>query len=551
MNNFSFSILKQNHKNFVSLIIKFKFMIKKIVSIAFLLFVVASGSFCQTGKYWIFLKDKKDVTFDPYSYFDQKTIAKRIANSIPLIDSTDFPLNENYENTVITLVDSVTHCSRWFNAMAVYATPEEIEKIISLPFVTSVEPMIMECYAAGLNTSDWDTTMNSTEIEVLEKQIKAMGGDLFENAGIDGKGIRIAIFDGGFPTVDTSPVFEHIRKDGRIIKTWDFTRNKEYVYTAISHGTSVMSCIAGIVNGKKIGLATGAEFLLARTEVRSEPFSEEENWLAAVEWADKNGADIINSSLGYTYHRYFPNQMDGKTSLVARAGNLAAKKGMLVVNAAGNDGDNDWEVVGTPADADSVLSVGGIDPWTNYHISFSSFGPTTDNRMKPNVCALAHVTAAGKGGMASMDGTSFASPLVAGFAACAWQMTKSLSNMQLFSEIQKSANLYPYFDYAHGYGVPQASYFADTTISYNEQTFSFSDSDDGTIYVKINSGFLDDDKSDGNLLYYNIQKSDGVLLEYNILNVYQENVFSIIKSDYPKESKLNVHYKGYTDSYQL
>ncbi|MFH0866454.1 MAG: S8 family serine peptidase, partial [Bacteroidota bacterium] len=353
-------------------------------------------------------------------------------------------------------------------------------------------------------------------------------------------------------TVDTSPVFEHIRKDGRIIKTWDFTRNKEFVYTSISHGTSVMSCIAGIVNGKKIGLATGADFLLARTEVRSEPFSEEENWLAAVEWADKNGADIINSSLGYTYHRYFPDQMDGKKSLVARAGNLAAKKGILVVNAAGNDGDNSWEVIGTPADADSVLSVGGIDPWTNYHISFSSFGPTTDDRMKPNVCALAHVTAAGKNGMASMDGTSFASPLVAGFAACAWQTAKNLSSMQLFTEIQKSAELYPYFDYAHGYGVPQASYFADTAISFKEQTFSFSEDKDGNIEVKINAGFLDNDKySDKNLLYYNIQKSDGVLLEYNVLNVYQENVFSVKKSDYAKGSKLNVHYKGYTDSYQF
>jgi serine protease AprX len=526
-------------------------MIKKTF-FCVLFFCFAAAVFSQNNKYWIFLKDKKNVTFDPYSYFDQKAIERRIINNISLFDSTDFPLNDTYLKTVSESVDSVSNCSRWFNAMAVYASSDEIEKVKDLPFVLSVEPMIMQCYVASENVNEWDTTMNTEELEVLEKQLNVMGGDLFEKAGIDGKGIRIAIFDGGFPTVDTNPVFEHIRKDGRIIKTWDFTKNRENVYLAISHGTSVMSCIAGIVNGKKIGLATGAEFLLARTEVRSEPFSEEENWLAAVEWADKNGADIINSSLGYTYHRYFNNQMDGKTSLVARAGNLAAKKGILVVNAAGNDGDNDWEFVGTPADADSVLSVGGIDPWTNYHISFSSFGPTSDGRMKPNVCAVAHVTAASKDGMASMDGTSFASPLTAGFAACAWQIAKDMTNMQLFAEIEKSGSLYPYFDYAHGYGIPQASYFTDTTISYNEQTFSFYDMDDGNVEVKIHPGFLDTDKdTEGAMLYYNIQESDGKLKEYNVLSVYQEKVLSLKKSDFTKGCKLNVYYKGYTDSYSF
>lgn len=509
-------------------------------------------TFCQSGKYWVFLKDKKNVSFDPYSYFDQKTISKRIAYNIPLVDSTDFPLNDEYVKSVTSLVDSVSFCSRWFNTIAVYATHEEIEKVKLLSFVVSIDPMVTECYTAEKSGSEWDTVMSTEQLEVLEKQINIMGGDEFEKAGIDGKGIRIAIFDGGFPTVDVNPVFEHIRKDGRIIKTWDFTRNKESVYNGVSHGTSVMSCIAGIVNGKNIGLATGAEFLLAKTEVRSEPFSEEENWLAAVEWADKNGADVINSSLGYTFHRYFPDQMDGKTSLVSKAGNLAAKKGMLVVNAAGNDGDNDWGVVGTPADADSVLAIGGVDPWTNYHIKYSSFGPTYLDKMKPNVCAVAHVTAASKNGMSSMDGTSFASPLVAGFAACAWQIAQSLSNMQLFDEIQKSGNLYPYFDYAHGYGVPQASYFVDTSIIFREQTFKFSESEDGIVEVKINLGFLDSDKnSEENFLYYNIQESDGVLKEYNVLNVYQENVFSINKSDYPKGSRINVHYKGYTDSYQF
>ena len=514
----------------------------------FLLLLFTFSAMAQTGKYWVFLKNKKNVTFDPYSYFDKKTIERRIAYNIPLLDSTDFPLNEEYVNTIVVQVDSVSQCSRWFNAMAVYANEQQIEKIKSFSFVKEVEPMMMMCNVAEKNTADWDTIIKPEQMELMEKQLTLMGGDKFEKAGIDGKGIRIAIFDGGFPTVNTSPIFEHIRKDGRILKTWDFTKNRENVYAYISHGTSVMSCIAGMINGRKIGLATGAEFLLARTEVQSEPFSEEENWLAAVEWADKNGADIINSSLGYTYHRYFQNQMDGKTSLVARAANLAAKKGMLVVNAAGNDGDNDWKVIGTPADADSVLSVGGIDAWTKYHISYSSFGPTTDKRMKPNVCAVAHVIVAGKNGLNASDGTSFASPLIAGFAACAWQKARSLSNMQLFNQIEKSANLYPYFDYAHGYGVPQASYFTDTTITFKERTFTF---DVESNEVNVNIKNFSYENNDDNLLYYNIQKDDGVLLEYNVLNVSQEKVFSVKISDYKKGYKLNVHYNGYTDSYSF
>ncbi len=160
--------------------------------------------------------------------------------------------------------------------------------------------------------------------------------------------------------------------------------------------------------------------------------------------------------------------MNGKKSLVARAANMAASKGMLVVNAAGNDGETKWKHLGTPADADSVLSVGGISPESDYHFSFSSYGPTADKRLKPNVCAYGAVMESGKKGLTTTYGTSFASPLVAGFAACAWQTNRRLNNMELFKEIEKSADLYPYFDYAHGYGVPQAGYFINRQ-KYNEE----------------------------------------------------------------------------------
>jgi len=339
-------------------------MTRKLFLILLLFFIGTIFVSAQNNKYWVFLRDKKNTTFDPYKYFDKKTIERRLQYGIPLADSTDFPLNDDYVKAISTLVDSVSHSSRWFNAMSVYASASEIEEVKKLPEVKSVEQMQAIAIPAEYDNSNYNSGDSSLLIP-LPKQTARMGGELFREKNIDGKGIRIAIFDGGFPTVDTNPAFEQVRKDGRIIKTWDFVKNKDYVYSWMSHGTMVMSCICGIVNGHQIGLATGAEFLLARTEVKREPFFEEENWLAAVEWADKNGADIISSSLGYTYQRYFPSQMDGKTTLVTRAANLAAKKGMLVINAVGNDGDNKWKIIAAPADADSALSVGGIDPLTD------------------------------------------------------------------------------------------------------------------------------------------------------------------------------------------
>ena len=197
-----------------------------------------------------------------------------------------------------------------------------------------------------------------------------------------------------------------------------------------------------------------------------EPFKEEVWWQQAVEWADKNGAMIISSSLGYGKDRYYTRDMDG-TSYVARAANMAARKGMLVVNSAGNEADDSsWQYIITPSDADSVLCIGGIThSLTDYeHISFASFGPSADGRQKPNLCAIAHVKAAApKHDSAYSDvyGTSFSCPLVAGFAACAWQTQRGMTNMQLFDALQRSGDLYPYCDYAFGYGVPQASYFVN------------------------------------------------------------------------------------------
>ncbi|HRS53972.1 MAG TPA: S8 family serine peptidase [Bacteroidales bacterium] len=508
-------------------------------------------SISQQNLYRVFFTDKNNCTFNPYNYFDHKAIERRIKNNINLYDSSDFPVNENYINKVKEYSDSLISINRWFNYICITTDNQKINDISQLPFVKNIEALTLKgnlCSNDNIN-EDTITILTNDVKNLLIKQTEILEGKLFDSAGYDGKGIRIAIFDAGFPTVNISNAFKKIRDEGRIIKTWDFAKNKEFVYGYSSHGLMVMSCIAGIYQGQKIGLATGAEFLLARTEVNGEPYFEEENWLQAVEWADKNGADIINSSLGYTYQRYFNYDMNGKTSLVAKAANLAAKKGILVVNAAGNEGDSKWKVIGTPADADSVLSIGGIDPETYYHIYFSSYGPTSDGRTKPNVCAFGEVAAiTKKDEIKKVQGTSFSSPLIAGFAACAWQANPQLNNMELFKEIEKSAHLYPYFDYAHGYGIPKASYFLNKKKS-NKPTFEFIKKVD-EIIIKIYPEYLIDN-SLPNLLYCNIQNETGKIELYKVIQVEQEEVSKIIINNNLKNKIINAHYKGYTNSIKI
>ncbi len=520
-------------------------------------------------QWMVYFNDKQRNDFNPYSYFDSKAIERRIRTGIPVDDPTDWPVNERYIIEITPFVNEVILVSRWFNSVVVEADELHISIVANLPFVLGIEeiePSQLEISEYG----NYDTILDQDKSEILSGQLKTLGLTEWRKSGFDGKGIRIAIFDVGFVSADKVPAFDHIRNEHRLIATRDFSRkgNSEDVYYGNGHGTQVWSCIAGKIGDIQIGLATGAEFLLAKTERNSEKYSEELHWLAAAEWADKNGADIINSSLGYTGKRYFNWQMDGRTSFISRAANIAARKGILVVTAAGNEGDNSWHYIGAPADADSALSVGGIDPATGYHTDFSSYGPTSDKRLKPNVVAFGHVVAAAAGGLRTTQGTSFSSPLVAGFAACAWQTNRELSNMQLFKEIEKSGILYPYFDYAHGYGIPQAGHFLNKEIVSVTPTFKVIETND-SIRVVINNFQVTGEIMQGNsglkseqgrddgtpwekkYMYYNIMNKSGVLDNYHVLDVAQPEVLTILRSDYKNGETLNIHYAGYHFSIKL
>ena len=495
----------------------------------------------QEKCFWVFFTDKNDTQFDPYSYFDAKAIERYQQCGADLYDISNYPLNDSYVNTVGSYSTEVFGESRWLNAIGIEATDDNAALISRLPFVARVQEIVSNGTVACIKTEIKEIEDDNKDI--LTDQLKRFGGQHFIDKGIDGKGLRICVMDGGFPKVNTHPAFQHLRDNHQIIKTYNFPNKKEDVYGWNTHGTMVLSCIAGInKEGQKLGLATGAEFLLARTEIDPEPFKEEVWWAQGAEWADKNGADIINSSLGYGKDRHWTKDMDG-TSYVAKAANKAVEKGILICNSAGNEGDDSrWMTIITPADAENVICVGGIDAnLQDYrHISFSSYGPTADKRRKPDVVAFGEAQVANpSGGFTSAFGTSFASPLTAGFCACAWQTKRALTALQMKAEIQKSCDLYPYYDYAFGYGVPQAAYFTGD-MKPAERSFTLVQEKDG---VKIVVPKVIEDQD----VFINVEGADGVLLGYYKVHPDSTGI-KLNNKDFGQGKKLNVCYNGFYDS---
>ncbi len=503
--------------------------------------LISSVAMAQDKCFWVFFTDKNNTQFDPYSYFDAKAIERYQQCGADLYDISNYPLNDSYVGTVGSYSTEVFGESRWLNAIGVETTDDNAALIAQLPFVARVQEIVSNGTVTSVETGFKEIEDNGKDI--LTDQLKRFGGQHFIDKGIDGKGMRICVMDGGFPKVNTHPAFQHLRDNHQIIKTYNFPNKKEDVYGWSTHGTMVLSCIAGInEEGQKLGLATGAEFLLARTEIDPEPFKEEVWWAQGAEWADKNGADIINSSLGYGKDRHWTKDMDGN-SYVAKAANKAVEKGILICNSAGNEGDDSrWMTIITPADAENVICVGGIDAnLKDYrHISFSSYGPTADKRRKPDVVAFgeAHV-ADPSGGFTSAFGTSFASPLTAGFCACAWQTKRDLTALQMKDEILKSCDLYPYYDYAFGYGVPQAAYFTGD-LKPAERSFNIVQEKDG---VKIVVPKVIENQD----VFINVEGTDGVLLGYYKVHPDSTGI-KLNNKDFGQGKKLNVSYNGFYDA---
>ncbi|MFI5219677.1 MAG: S8 family serine peptidase, partial [Bacteroidia bacterium] len=358
-------------------------------------------------KYVVRLANKNNSPFsfsNPSAYLSSRAIQRRTNQNIP-IDSADLPVNPAYISGISGTGAAILGRTKWLNAVIIQTSSSSVLNAISnLPYVVNVNNVGRH---AGGNNIPYNKFSNellrtdemyngnanrtaSFDYGPSLNQIQMIGGDLMHDNGFTGTGIHIAVIDAGFENADNMDAFDSLFANNQVLGTRDFVDNETNVYDNSSHGSMVLSIIGGNWPGNIVGTAPHAKFWLLRSEdAATEYLIEEYNWAEAAEFADSVGADVINSSLGYTEfddpaHNHTYNDMDGNTAPSTRAADFAAKKGMIVCNSAGNSGNDPWNFIGAPADADSILAIGAVDDLENY-ASFSSNGPTSDGRVKPDV----------------------------------------------------------------------------------------------------------------------------------------------------------------------
>ena len=422
---------------------------------------------CQQEYAWVYFKDKKNVEYlvnNPRLILTEHSIFKKQAKGIT-IDYDDVPVNQDYLQ-IIQGIDNISILakSKWLNCIYVEADLDLLNDLFDLSFVDNV------VFAnKSLNTNKNLNVRNIYDNLFFEKtidygsttnQIEMLSLDFLHDSQYTGNGINMAVIDAGFVNVNSMSSFSRLRDSGKILYTYDFVLNTEniYQYQGNSHGTKVLSTIAGFVQDEYVGTAPDASFYLFRTEdVSSETPVEECYWVEAVEVADSLGVDIINTSLGYKGYdnsNYSHNQLDmnGYTTFITRGANIASKKGILLVNSAGNSSING---IIAPADSQGVLSIGAVDS-EGLYASFSSQGSDIQPSIKPDVVAQGYQSKVINiyDQIVSNSGTSFSSPIMAGAIACLMQAYPRLSANEIMNIIRESSSQFNNPDYQLGYGIP-------------------------------------------------------------------------------------------------
>jgi len=441
-----------------------------------LVLILVSSCFVDAGasKYFISFSDKNNTPYSvstPSDFLSAKAISRRITQNIPVLQN-DLPVDPAYILAVQNTGAVVLNRSKWYNGIIIDCDSATLQAVTALPFVNSSTAVNRIGRSSGkidkfkTNSVPYNSSGSLARTQSFDyggsfNQIHLMNGEYLHDAGFKGEGMTIAILDAGFYSVDQLSPFDSIRAGGQILGTWDFVANDASVYEDNSHGMSVLSCIAGNVPGQLIGTAPHSDFWLLRSEdAPTENIIEEYNWVSAAEFADSAGADLISSSLGYSTfddstmsHTYA--DMNGNTCPASIGADIAASKGILVLVSAGNLGNSAWHYISAPSDADSVLSVGSVDS-AGYKSGFSSWGPSSDGNVKPNVAAKGSQTTIANtdGSIGQGSGTSFSCPVLAGSAACLWQAHPGKTNMEVLHAIEQSANYFNTPGDSLGYGIP-------------------------------------------------------------------------------------------------
>ena len=445
----------------------------------FLLLTILCGCYFNTiaqrfnyTKYWVAFTDKNNSPFsinNPQQFLSAKAIENRSRQAIA-IDILDLPVNPHYIDSVATVGATVLHKSKWMNAITIELNDTLLLPAIhQLSFVKAIEPVFGtrifkveddEATQAVVKLND-SPELTSDYYGEGYNQIYMLRGDYLHRQGYNGEGITIGVLDSGFGNADIIEAFQHLFNDNRILATWDFVSNNSSVFEDDGHGTNVLSAMASNMENSFVGTAPNANYLLFRTEDASTEFRvEEDNWVAAVEMADSIGVDVINTSLGYSDFDdpsmdYTYADMNGKTTRISQGAHIAARKGIVVVNSAGNSGNRSWRYITAPADADSILAVGATNNLGSV-ASFSSRGPASDGRVKPDIVAQGAGTTVvnTSGEIRKSNGTSFSSPVLAGMAACFKQAFPKMNNIEIINAIRASSHLYSTPNDSAGYGIP-------------------------------------------------------------------------------------------------
>lgn len=423
------------------------------------------------GRCYLVRLSLKDKAGSPYSikhpekFLSRKAIERRQRQHLP-IDETDLPVSPAYLKKLSQAGWLVVSSSKWNNTVVVRTKDStDVRRMKALPYVTNA--LILSRTPERIKQQvRWiardDTTHRSSNPSDVYgagiRQIQMLNGEVLHRAGYRGRGMTIAVVDGGFMNADTIPLLNNV----------NIIAHKDMVYPQsanffgeLDHGTMVLSCMAANRRGQFTGTAPDADYVLVRSEYGpTETMAEEDFWAAAVEYADSIGADLINSSLGYHHfdnnlnnHNY--SHLDGKTSLCSRSASMLARKGMILVTSAGNEGDEPWKKINVPGDAFDILTVGALSS-NGINTNFSSVGPTADGRVKPDVMALGGGSAviSGKGRITQANGTSFSSPIMCGMVACLWQAFPKKTALEIIEMVRRAGNQYDTPDNIFGYGTP-------------------------------------------------------------------------------------------------
>lgn len=408
----------------------------------------------------------------PQTFLSQRSIARRAKYFIS-VDSTDLPVSPIYLDSIKQLSSGVLHStSKWLNyAVFLFTDTTVVATIRQQGFVKSAE--WVGFFTNGLhnkthlplsatvplnNTFNAKSSGTSTYYNNTWDQINLVNGSCLHDLGWRGENMLIAVFDNGFNWVDVGPAFDTLYHSGRIQDTYNFVKDTSHVFSGGSHGTEVLSVLAGYLPNYFVGVAPLANYALYVTEdVAVEQPYEMDNLVAGFERADSIGVDVMSMSVGYNsfdapFAAISSSSMDGKTVLVTQAANLATTKGIFMATTAGNEGSGGLLV---PGDADSVCTIGNVDI-NKQPASSSGYGPNAANHVKPNVCGLGNPAATMTFSMnvSSMSGTSFSTPAIAGLAACLLQGNSNRTPYQLKDAIQKTGNTYNNPGVQLGYGVP-------------------------------------------------------------------------------------------------